>query len=77
MAQILTLVADRAATSLTPAIVARARDAAGGAEPVTLSPGEAVDLKLADAADLGRVAGGVRIGRKETGITSAHAQESN
>ncbi len=55
MAQILTLVADRAATSLTPAIVARARDAAGGAEPVTLSPGEAVDLKLADAADLDAV----------------------
>jgi phosphoserine phosphatase len=55
MAQILTLVADRAATSLTPAIVARARDAAGGGEPVTLSPGEAVDLKLADAADLDAV----------------------
>jgi len=55
MAQILTLVADRAATSLTPAIVARAREAAGGAEPVTLSPGEAVDLKLADAADLDAV----------------------
>lgn len=55
MAQILTLVADRAATSLTPAIVARARDAAGGAEPVTLSPGEAVDLMLADAADLDAV----------------------
>jgi phosphoserine phosphatase len=55
MAQILTLVADRAATSLTPAIVARARDAAGGAEPVTLSPGEAVDLKMADAADLDAV----------------------
>lgn len=55
MAQILTLVADRAATSLTPAIVARAREAAGGGEPVTLSPGEAVDLKLADAADLDAV----------------------
>ena len=55
MAQILTLVADRAATSLTPAIVARARDAAGVAEPVTLSPGEAVDLKMADAADLDAV----------------------
>ncbi len=55
MAQILTLVADRAATSLTPAIVARARDAAGGGEPVTLSPGEAVDLMLADAADLDAV----------------------
>jgi len=55
MAQILTLVADRAATSLTPAIVARAREAAGGAEPVTLSPGEAVDLKMADAADLDAV----------------------
>ena len=55
MAQILTLVADRAATSLTPAIVARAREAAGGAEPVTLSPGEAVDLMLADAADLDAV----------------------
>ncbi|HEX3402993.1 MAG TPA: phosphoserine phosphatase SerB [Acetobacteraceae bacterium] len=55
MAQILTLVADRAATSLTPAIVARAREAAGGGEPVTLSPGEAVDLMLADAADLDAV----------------------
>jgi phosphoserine phosphatase len=55
MAQILTLVADRAATSLTPAIVARAREAAGVAEPVTLSPGEAVDLKMADAADLDAV----------------------
>lgn len=40
----LTLVAAREATTLTDATLARARDAAGAAAPVILSPGEAADL---------------------------------
>jgi phosphoserine phosphatase len=47
MSQVLTLVANRAATSLTQAIIARVRDAVTGGEPVILSPGEAADIPLA------------------------------
>ncbi len=44
MTHILTLVADRAATSLSPAVIQRVRDAVRGGEPVILSPGEACDI---------------------------------
>jgi phosphoserine phosphatase len=47
MSQVLTLVAHRAATSLTQAIIGRVCDAVTGSEPVILSPGEAADIPLA------------------------------
>lgn len=44
MTHILTLVADRTQTSLTPSVLARVRAAVRGLEPVILSPGEAADI---------------------------------
>ncbi len=44
MTHVLTLVADRAATTLSPAVIARVREAVRGAEPEILSPGEACDI---------------------------------
>jgi phosphoserine phosphatase len=42
----LTLVANRTATSLTPAIITRVRDAVAGGEPIILSPDEAADIPV-------------------------------
>ena len=44
MTYILTLVADRTATTLSPAVIQRIRAAVRGLEPVILSPGEACDI---------------------------------
>ncbi len=55
MHHVLTLVANIAATPLTPAIIARVRDAVGGSEPVILSPGEAADIPLAAVPDMDAV----------------------
>lgn len=55
MRHVLTLVADRAATTLTAAIIARVRDAVGGGEPVILSPGEAADIPVDAAPDMDAV----------------------
>jgi phosphoserine phosphatase len=52
MAHVLTLVAARELTTLTPAIVARVRDAVRGGEPETLSDGEAADIPTLDPPDL-------------------------
>jgi phosphoserine phosphatase len=46
MTEILTIVARREATSLTPAILNQVRNAVRGAPPVVLSPGEAADIPL-------------------------------
>jgi phosphoserine phosphatase len=55
MPHVLTLVAKRAATSLTNSVVARVRDVVGGGEPVILSPGEAADILLPAAPDMDSV----------------------
>ena len=52
MHYILTLVANREAASLTPAIVNRVRDALRAGMPVILSPGEAADIPLTAAPDM-------------------------
>ena len=52
MPQILTLVANRAATALTAAAIARVRDAVAGSEPIILSPGEAADIPLPAPPDM-------------------------
>ncbi len=55
MTDILTIVAEREATSLTPALLNQIRNAVRGAPPVVLSPGEAADIPLSiplDAAAL-------------------------
>jgi phosphoserine phosphatase len=44
MTYMLTLIADRSATSLSAPLVNRVRDAVSAASPLLLSPGEAVDL---------------------------------
>ena len=46
MTSILTVVAQREATSLTPALLNQIRNAVRGAPPVVLSPGEAADIPL-------------------------------
>jgi phosphoserine phosphatase len=46
MNSILTVVAQREATSLTPALLNQIRNAVRGAPPVVLSPGEAADIPL-------------------------------
>ncbi len=55
MHTILTLVANRAATVLSPALIHRVRDAVRGGMPVELSPGEAVDIPLIAAPDMDAV----------------------
>jgi phosphoserine phosphatase len=55
MLHVLTLIADRHATSLTDAVIARMRDAVAGGEPIILSPGEAADIPLAIAPDMDTV----------------------
>ncbi len=57
MSHVLTLIAHRAATALTPAIIARVRDAIGGGESIVLSPGEAADIFPPDAPDSDAVCG--------------------
>lgn len=52
MSYILTLIAQREATSLSPAAVARVCDAVGAGAPDVLSPGEAVDIPLAAEPDM-------------------------
>jgi phosphoserine phosphatase len=51
----LTLVANLAATSLTPAMITRVRNVVGGSDPVILSPGEAADFRLAAIPDMDAV----------------------
>ncbi len=51
MSHVLTLVADRTATTLSPAVIARLRAAVRGGEPVILSPGEAADIPCPDLPD--------------------------
>ncbi len=46
MSHVLTLIADRSAASLTPAILNRVRNAVGGQPPNVLSPGEAADIPV-------------------------------
>jgi phosphoserine phosphatase len=46
MTDILTIVAQREATTLTPALLNQVRNAVRGAPPVVLSPGEAADIPL-------------------------------
>jgi phosphoserine phosphatase len=55
MRHVLTLIADVSATSLTPAIIARVRDAVAGSAPEILSPGEAADIHVAAIPDMNAV----------------------
>jgi phosphoserine phosphatase len=55
MSHVLTLIADRAATPLTHAVIARVRDTIAGGEPTLLSPDEAADIPLQGAPDMAAV----------------------
>jgi phosphoserine phosphatase len=46
MRHVLTLIADRTATTLSAALIARVREAVGGGPALVLSPGEAADIPL-------------------------------
>lgn len=61
MPPILTLIADRTATVLTPAIIAQVRDAVAGGEPIILSPAEAADIPLNTAPDMDAVRAAIGI----------------
>ncbi len=52
MPHVLTLIADRTATALDDATIARVRDAIQGHEPDLLSPGEAADIPCPGAPDM-------------------------
>ncbi|MBN9507928.1 MAG: phosphoserine phosphatase SerB [Alphaproteobacteria bacterium] len=56
MRHVLTLIADRAATSLSPALIARVREAVEGEAPILLAPGEAADIPCAAPPDPARIA---------------------
>lgn len=55
MHTILTVVANRAATALTPGLIHRVRDAVRGGMPIELSAGEAVDIPLTAFPDMALV----------------------
>ena len=55
MSHFLTLVAQREAAVLSPALIARVRDAVGGGTPDVLSPGEAIDIMVSKAPDIAAV----------------------
>lgn len=55
MPHVLTLVANISAAPLSPAIIARVRDAVTGGEPIILSLAEAADIPLATAPDMDMV----------------------
>ena len=52
MTHVLTVVANRAAASLSPGVLTALRDAASGGTPVVLSDGEAVDIPLLRLPDM-------------------------
>jgi phosphoserine phosphatase len=56
MSLILTVIAQREATNLSDAQIARVREAIGGGTPVVLSPGEAADIPIAEQPDPTRLA---------------------
>jgi phosphoserine phosphatase len=58
---VLTLVARREAGALSPALIARVRDAIGGASPALLSPGEAVEFALPAESDADHVRAALRL----------------
>jgi phosphoserine phosphatase len=52
MTHVLTVVADRTATTLSPSLIGRVRDAVRGGVPVILADGEAADIPCTDAPDV-------------------------
>ena len=55
MSHFLTLIAQREAGVLSAAMIGRVRDAVGGGTADVLSPGEAIDLEIANAPDMAAV----------------------
>ena len=55
MRHVVTLIVDRAASSLTPAVIRRVREAVSGRETVILAPGEAADVILDATPDMDAV----------------------
>lgn len=74
MSHILTAVADRASTTLGPAIVARLREAARGGDAVILAPGEACDIPCPEAPDPSALAEAVGDAAIDTIVTPAEGR---
>jgi phosphoserine phosphatase len=55
MSYVLTLIADRNATTLSPAVINRVRNGIGGGAPVVLSDGEAADIPVFKPPDPDRI----------------------
>ena len=77
MTHVLTLVAARDSTALTPATIGRVRDAIGGGLPAILGPGEAVDLTCAAAPDLRQVRAALEAAPIDAIVTSAANRRKN
>ena len=71
MTYVLTLIADRTATSLTDAQIAAARDAVDGAPAKVLSEGEAVDIAFRMPPSWPRIAAAIGDARIDTIVTRA------
>ena len=59
MSHVLTLVSDPAAHSLSPATIARVRDAVQGGPPIILAPGEAADIPCPALPDAAAIAAAI------------------
>ena len=71
MTYVLTLIADRNATSLTDAQIAAARDAVDGAPAKILSPGEAVDIAFRMPPNAARIEAAIGTARIDSIVTPA------
>jgi phosphoserine phosphatase len=74
MSHVLTLIADRAATTLSAAVIARARAAIEGGTPDILSPGEAADIPCATAPDAARIAAALGDEKIDAIVTKARGR---
>ena len=77
MTHVLTLVAARDSTALTPATIERVRDAIGGGLPTVLSLGEAVDLACSSAPNPIRVRAALAAEPVDAIVTSAANRRKN
>ncbi|HET9018384.1 MAG TPA: phosphoserine phosphatase SerB [Acetobacteraceae bacterium] len=74
MSHVLTLIADRAATTLSASLIARVRDAVAGGPLHVLSPGEAVDIGCAAPPDMATVAAALEGGAVDAVVTRARGR---
>jgi phosphoserine phosphatase len=74
MSEILTIVAQREATTLTPAVLNQIRNAVRGAPPVVLSAGEAADIPLSGPLDQASLRAAIAGGPIDAIVTKARGR---